>query len=33
MRTLLTNLRIPTGGDTAASREILVVGGRVAEIT
>ena len=33
MRKRLTNLRIPAGGDTTASREILIVDGRIAEIT
>ncbi|MFH1574316.1 MAG: amidohydrolase family protein, partial [Acidobacteriota bacterium] len=33
MRKLLTNLCIPTGGDTTAAREILIVDGRIAEIT
>lgn len=33
MRIHLTNLRIPTGGDAAEQREILVVDGRIAEIS
>lgn len=33
MRKRLTNLRIPTGNDTTAFREILIVDGRIAEIT
>ena len=32
MRRRLTNLRIPTGGNTTAFKEILVVDGRIAEI-
>jgi allantoinase len=32
MRKRLTNLRIPVGGDTTASREILIVDGRIAEV-
>jgi allantoinase len=33
MKQRLTNLRIPTGGNSTAHREILVVDGRIAEVT